>query len=235
MTAGRRDRLVAEPGAGALVGREVVAEDLHRHPARQHRVVGDPHRGHAAACVGDTSRYRPPSTRPGLVNSTAALWPSPDGLERHSDDTGPGVGADDGADHAGDDVVAGEDRFEHLEQLVEIGALPCSTARCSIFPSAAFAASSFNAFERVRTLPASSTIPSRSSTTGLIDSTVPSSARVAHSATPLQEFERVERGEELGAVAPIDHLLHDRLERVAVGRPPSRGETEVAEAHRRAP
>ena len=44
----RGDRLVAEPGAGRVVGGEVGAQDLHRDPARQHRVVGDPHRGHPA-------------------------------------------------------------------------------------------------------------------------------------------------------------------------------------------
>ena len=46
---GRGDGLVAEADAGAVVGREVGAEDLDRHPAREHRVVGDPHGGHAAA------------------------------------------------------------------------------------------------------------------------------------------------------------------------------------------
>ena len=33
----------------AVVGGEVGAQDLHRDPARQHGVVGDPDRGHAAA------------------------------------------------------------------------------------------------------------------------------------------------------------------------------------------
>ena len=36
--------------AQRVVFREVGAEDLDRDPARQHGVVGDPHRGHPAAC-----------------------------------------------------------------------------------------------------------------------------------------------------------------------------------------
>src|SRR5262245_28325720 len=59
--------------------------------------------------MGATSWYRPPRTRPGAVISTAALLPSRDGLERHSDDAGAGMGADDRSDHAGDDVIARED------------------------------------------------------------------------------------------------------------------------------
>ena len=42
-------RFVAEARAGAFVGRELGAQDLHRDAARQEGVVGDPHRRHAAS------------------------------------------------------------------------------------------------------------------------------------------------------------------------------------------
>ena len=45
---GRGDGFVAEADSGAVVGGEVGAEDLDRHPAGEHRVVGHPHGGHAA-------------------------------------------------------------------------------------------------------------------------------------------------------------------------------------------
>ena len=220
-----------------VVGREVGAQDLDRHPPGQHRVVGDPHRRHAAA-------------RERLDQAVAAaedarrVWSVPrqhcgrsaDDLERHSDDAGPGVGADDRSDHAGDDVVAREDRVEQ-RRGARRGRARCraSTARCSIFPSAAFAASSFSAFERVRTLPASSTMPSRTSITGLIDSTVPSSARALPTRPPRLRNSSVSSvAKSLVRSRRSTTSCDDRLERVAVGRPPGGGEAEVAEAHRRA-
>ena len=96
--AGRGDGLVAEAGPGAVVGGEVGAQHLHRDPARQHGVVGDPHGGHPAARErlrragsGRRARARGWSVPP------SALLPSADDLERHSDDPRPGVGPDDRA------------------------------------------------------------------------------------------------------------------------------------------
>ena len=90
------------------------------------------------------------------------------------------------------------------------------------FASAALSASMREAFDRVRTLPASSTTPSRTSITGLIDS-IAAEQRLgaADPAALLEVLERVERAEELGAVAPVDDLGDDRLQRVAVGGAPA--------------
>ena len=64
---------------------------------------------------------------------------------------------------------------------------------------ATLSASSLRLFERVRTLPASATAPSRTSMTGLIESIPPSSACAAPMRPPAAEvLERVERAEEPG-------------------------------------
>ena len=66
-------------------------------------------------------------------------------------------------------------------------------------------ASAASAFDRVRTLPDSSTTPSRTSTTGLIDSIdAEQRLRVADAPAALEELERVERAEEPRAVAAVD-------------------------------
>ena len=103
------------------------------------------------------------------------------------------------------------------------GALPWSTARCSIVLLARPSPRGCEAFDRVRTLPASSTTPSRTSMTGLIDSIdAEQRLRVADAAALAEVLERVEGREEPGAVAAVDDLGDDRLERVAVGGAPRR-------------
>ena len=101
------------------------------------------------------------------------------------------MGPDDRADDAGDDLVAGEGALEEIEQLVDVVAWPCSTASESMGWLATLSARSLSDFERVRTFPASSTTPSRISTTGLIDSIEPRSARAFPTRPPFFRYSSV--------------------------------------------
>ena len=91
-----------------------------------------------------------------------------------------------------------------------------------------------NAFERVRTLPASSTAPSTTEMIGLIDSIEPSSAGAADATALLQVLERVERGEQPLTAPTVDDLARDRLDVGAFGGAPRGVQREVADSHRRA-
>jgi hypothetical protein len=145
------------------------------------------------------------------------------------------VGPDDRSDHPGDDVVAREDGLEQLEELVEIGRVAVEHREVLDL-----------LFRRLRGQQPEG-LRARPHLPRLFDDALAhlddrldgehraeERARVADASATFQEFQRVERGEQLRAVAPVDHLVDDRLQGVAVGRPSRRGQAQVAETHRRA-
>ena len=65
-----RDRFVPKARPRRRVGREVVAQDLHRDASRQHRIVGDPHGRHPTSREWFDEVVSPTEYAPGSAQGT---------------------------------------------------------------------------------------------------------------------------------------------------------------------